>query len=106
MDSPDSIGCVGRPGNGPFLILCLRCTDDTVSEAKFQTYGCGATIACGSMLTTMIIGRSIEECRQFTQEQLIAALDGVPPDKMHSPALAIGALRAALDGLNKVVSRQ
>jgi len=93
MESPDAIGLVGTPGNGPFLVLCLRLQNGTVTEAKFQTYGCGATIACGSMLTEMIIGRSVEDCLKITQEQLIEALDGVPPDKMHSPALAIGALQ-------------
>jgi nitrogen fixation NifU-like protein len=41
-------------------------------------------------------GASIEECRELTAEDLIEALDGVPPDKLHCPALAIGALRDAL----------
>jgi len=97
MEHPDSIGLVGTPGNVPFLVLCLRINGGVVADAKFQTYGCGSTIACGSMLTEMIIGRSIEDCRQITQEQLIQALGGVPFDKLQSPALAIGALRAALE---------
>jgi NifU-like protein involved in Fe-S cluster formation len=96
MESPDLIGLVGTPGAGPFLILCLRLDNGFVRDAKFQTYGCGSTIACGSMLTEMIIDRSVEDCVKITQDQLIAALGGVPPDKMHSPALAIGALQAAL----------
>ena len=41
------------------------------------------------MLTEMIKGKSIAECRELTVEDLIAALDGVPPDKLHYPALAI-----------------
>ena len=49
------------------------------------TYGCGPTIAAGSMLTEMIVGRTIEECRELTAEQLIEALDGMPPDKLHCP---------------------
>ena len=44
----------------------------------------------------MIVGRTIAECRELTVENLIDALDGVPPDKLHCPALAIGALRDAL----------
>jgi hypothetical protein len=35
----------------------------------------------------MIIGRTIDECRELTAEELIEALDGVPPDKLHGPAL-------------------
>src|SRR5262249_37377379 len=96
LESADSIGLVGTPGNGPFFVLFLRFAERLVRDAKFQTYGCGATIACGSMLTEMIIGRPVEECLKITQDQLIEALDGIPPDKLHSPALAIGALRAAL----------
>ena len=96
MHSSDSVGLVGTPGNGPFLVLCIRIREGKIADARFQTYGCGATIACGSMLTQMIIGRSIHDCLEITQDQLINALDGVPPDKLHSPALAIGALQAAL----------
>jgi NifU-like protein involved in Fe-S cluster formation len=64
--------------------------------AKYHTVGCGPTIASGSMLTEMIAGRSVAECRELTVENLIEALDGMPPDKLHCPALAIGALRDAL----------
>ncbi len=63
---------------------------------SLPTVGCGPTIASGSMLTEMIRGKSIAECRELTAENLIKALDGMPPDKLHCPALAIGALKDAL----------
>ena len=44
----------------------------------------------------MIFGRSIADCRRLTTENLIEALDGMPPDKLHCPALAIAALQDAL----------
>ena len=96
LESPDRIGQAGVPGQGPFLILTLRLDGDRVAEARFKTYGCGPTIACGSMLTELVAGRTLGECRALTAEDLIAALDGVPPDKRHGPALAIAALREAL----------
>jgi nitrogen fixation protein NifU and related proteins len=46
------------------------------------------------------VGRSIEDCRELTAEHLIEALDGVPPDKLHCPSLAIAALRDALSRWN------
>lgn len=64
--------------------------------AQYQTYGCGPTIASGSMLTELIVERSIAECRKLSVRDLIEALDGVPPDKLHCPALAIGARKGAL----------
>jgi nitrogen fixation NifU-like protein len=91
LEAPDATGHAGVPGHGPFLILYLRMDGSRVVAAKFQTVGCGPTIACGSMLTEMITGRTVAECVELTTESLIQALDGVPPDKLHSPALAITA---------------
>jgi nitrogen fixation protein NifU and related proteins len=86
----------GDAGAGAFPILSLRVDGGQVTAAKYHTIGCGPPIACGSMLSELVLGRSIAECRELTAEDLIEALDGVPPDELHCPALAIGALRDAL----------
>jgi nitrogen fixation NifU-like protein len=96
MESPDCVGVGGTPGNGPFMVLMLRVQSNRVTEAKCDTHGCGVTIAAGSMLTEMITNRTLEACGTITAEQLIEALDGVPADKAHAPALAVAALRNAL----------
>ncbi len=96
VEDADLTGHAGSPGRGAFMILFLKVEDDRIAAAKYHTVGCGPTIASGSMLTEMIAGRSVAECRELTVEDLIEALDGVPPDKLHCPALAIGALKDAL----------
>ena len=96
MEHPDLTGHAGTPGRGAFLILFLRVEEGRIAAAKYHTVGCGPTIACGSMLSELVVGRSIAECRELTTEDLIEALDGVPPDKLHCPAMAIAALRDAL----------
>jgi nitrogen fixation protein NifU and related proteins len=96
IENPDLSGHAGAPGRGAFMILYLKIQDDRITAAKYHTFGCGPTIASGSMLTEMIAGKSIGECRELTVENLIEALDGMPPDKLHCPALAIGALKDAL----------
>jgi nitrogen fixation protein NifU and related proteins len=96
METPDRVGIAGTPGRGPYVALYLRLAGDIVSEARFQTHGCGVSIACGSMLTEMITGRAAGECLELTPEQLSEALDGVPGSKLHCPALAIAALKNAL----------
>jgi nitrogen fixation protein NifU and related proteins len=96
MEDPGLAGHSGTPGRGAFMIVFLRVQDNRVAAAKYHTVGCGPTIACGSMLSELVLGRSIEDCRDLTTDDLIAALDGVPPDKLHCPALAIAALRDAL----------
>jgi nitrogen fixation protein NifU and related proteins len=96
LESPDVTGHAGTPGRGPFLILYLRIAGNDVVAAKFHTFGCGPTIACGSVLTELIIGKSLANCAELTADTLIEMLDGVPADKRHCPALAIAALRDAL----------
>jgi len=97
MTSPDVVGQAGTLGHGPFMVLYLRIQQDRVVDAKFRTYGCGVTIACGSLLTEIIIQLSVRECLDLTAEHLTEAIGGVPPDKLHSPVLAIAALRHALN---------
>jgi nitrogen fixation protein NifU and related proteins len=103
IENPDLTGHAGAPGRGALLILYLKIQNERVAEAKYHTYGCGPTIAAGSVLTEMIEGRTIAECRELTVEKLIEALDGVPPDKLHCPGLAITALRDALSHLDPLV---
>src|SRR5271156_4871555 len=96
LEHPDLTGHAGTPGRGAFLIPFLRLEEDRVAAAKYHTVGCGPTIACGSMLSELVVGRTIPECGELTADHLIEALDGVPPDKLHCPAMAIAALRDAL----------
>jgi nitrogen fixation NifU-like protein len=96
LEAPDRVGQTGTPGQGPFLILQLRLNGGVVAAARFQTYGCGASIAAGSMLTEMIIGRTVADCLALTPEHLSQALGGFPPDKQHCPIMAVAALREAL----------
>jgi nitrogen fixation NifU-like protein len=84
IEGPDLTGHACAPGRGAFMILYLKVQDERITAAKYHTVGCGPTIASGSMLTEMIAGKSIAECRELT------------PDKLHCPALAIGALKDAL----------
>jgi nitrogen fixation NifU-like protein len=95
--APDRVGQAGAPGRGPYMTLHLRLDGGTVVAAGFQTYGCGASTAAGSMLTEMIVGRSVEACRDVTAALLSEALGGFPPDKQHCPVMAVAALRDALE---------
>lgn len=96
MENSDLTGHAGAHGPGAFVIPYLKVDDERITAAKYQTVGCRPTIGSGSMLTEMLARNSIAECRELTVEDLIAGLDGVPPDKLQCPALAIGALKDAL----------
>ncbi len=70
MDAPDLTGHAGAPGRGAFLILFLKVRDGRVVAAKYHTHGCGPTIASGSMLTEMLVARTIAECHALMVEDL------------------------------------
>jgi nitrogen fixation NifU-like protein len=87
---------VGDPAHGDVLRLALRVEAGRVIEARFRAFGCTAAIAAGSMTTVLVTGRSIEEAARITNQEVAAALGGLPESKMHCSVLAEQAVREAL----------
>ncbi|MBA2524741.1 MAG: iron-sulfur cluster assembly scaffold protein, partial [Pyrinomonadaceae bacterium] len=72
----------------------------------FLAYGCPPTLACGSVLTEMIQGKSVYEAMQLTRADLLNALGGLPSRKQHAAALAVETLRTAIEsGCGDLLSR-
>lgn len=97
MENPDGVGHVGNPTCGDIMELYLKISDNTIVDAKFKTFGCGAAIATSSMVTEMVKGKSIEEALKISNRAVAEALDGLPAIKMHCSVLAEEALKAAID---------
>jgi nitrogen fixation NifU-like protein len=70
--------------------------DERIEEITFTTDGCGTTLACGSMLTTMVQGMSLEEVGQVEPEDLLDALGGLPETSVHCASLAVTTLRETI----------
>jgi NifU-like protein involved in Fe-S cluster formation len=96
MECPHLVGRGSLGGYPPNVTLYLRIEGDCIEDATFEAAGCGVTIACGSMLTELVRGRSLVECRQITADELWQALDGAPMGKEYCADVAISALRDAL----------
>jgi nitrogen fixation NifU-like protein len=97
IENADGVGEVGNPACGDMMRLYLKVEEGKIVEAKFRTFGCGAAIASSSMLTEMIKGKTLEEARTITNQQVSDALDGLPPVKIHCSVMAEQAVKAALD---------
>jgi len=81
---------------GDTMEIYLRLDDGTIEEATFTTDGCGATLACGSMLTQMVTGMRLDKAEWVLPNDLIHALRGLPDESQHCAGLAISALHNAL----------
>ncbi|HEV8384374.1 MAG TPA: iron-sulfur cluster assembly scaffold protein, partial [Candidatus Acidoferrales bacterium] len=87
---------VSNPACGDIMQLSARVEDGRIVRVRFKTRGCTTSIACGSMLTEMLAGTTVEEARQLTPERLSDALGGLPPATYHGAQLACDALESLL----------
>ncbi|MCK4398295.1 MAG: iron-sulfur cluster assembly scaffold protein [Methanophagales archaeon] len=69
---------------------------DKIVDCKFITDGCGASVACGSVITELVKGKTIEEASMLTPESILAVLGGLPEENIHCAALAVDTLKAAI----------
>ncbi len=99
LEHPTGVGVSGVPGQGPYFVIQIKSADRVVTQARFQCHNCGVTVASGSVLTTLVQGKSFEDCLRIDHATLIEALDGVPPDKSHVLEFVLCALRSALSEL-------
>ena len=88
-----------NPVCGDRLRLSLIVKDERIETARYLAYGCPPTLVCGSVLTELITGKTIDEARQLTKGVLVEGVGGLPSRKHHAAALAIETLNAALDKL-------
>jgi len=106
-NNPKNIGKMVQPDAfatltgwcGDTMEIYLKMDHDIIEDISFMTDGCGATIACGSMLTSMVKGKSIEEVKAITDDDLITALEGLPKENLHCAHLAVITLEKALEML-------
>lgn len=102
MSDADSVGTVGSPDCGDMLRMWLKFTEKdgkkVIDRATFQSFGCQTAIAVASMATELLIGKTIEQARAMSADELSGDLGVLPPMKIHCGQLVEGALRNALDG--------
>jgi len=96
LPDANALGEETNPVCGDRLRLALRLEEGRIRAARFLAYGCPPTLVCGSILTELISGKTIEEAMKLTRRDLINALGGLPSRKQHAAALAIETLRLAL----------
>jgi nitrogen fixation NifU-like protein len=93
---------VSNPVCGDILKLAARVDGGRIAEARFLCRGCTTSIACASLLTEELRGRTPVEARKVSAESLSEALGGLPPATFHGAQLAADAAIALLQELGSV----
>jgi nitrogen fixation protein NifU and related proteins len=98
VNPPDSIAKVENPVCGDILELTLKLEGNRIADIRFRAKGCVPTMACGSAITELAKGKTTDEARKITRQELLQRVGGVPEASSHASHLALEALAALLKG--------
>jgi len=101
MKNPDAVGKIGNPICGDIMEVFIKIKNKKISDIKFQTFGCVAAIASSSMITELAKGKTIEQAKKLTYKEVSKELQDLPPIKVHCSAMAIQALKKAIEDFEK-----
>jgi len=100
LDAATATVSVENPVCGDILELSVRVEAGRIAEARFRTRGCVTALACSSLLTELLRGKTPAEARAITSEEISETLGGLPPATLHGAQLARDAVQALLPKLN------
>lgn len=96
IEDASAVGEAGNPADGDTIRLYLRIEEDKIVDAKVKVFGCPTAIAAASALTELIIGKPVDQALAMRNEDVSAALGGLPEGKLHCSVLAEAVLADAL----------
>jgi nitrogen fixation NifU-like protein len=100
IQNADAVGEVGAAACGDIMKISLKVDNQSgkITDVKFKTFGCGSAIAASSMATELIKGRTLEDVeKNFTNQEVVDNLGGLPPVKIHCSVLAEEAIKEAIE---------
>ena len=98
IEDADGKSMEGSPACGDMVAVYIRVDSNTntLSDIKFESYGCASNIATGSIITELAKGKTLDEAKKITWKEASEALGGLPKIKTHCSVLAIEGLRSAI----------
>lgn len=96
LDPPAHRVDVTNPACGDMMRLSARFDDGKVAEVRYKTRGCTASIAAGSAVTELMMGRTPAGLRELASADVEQALGGLSPESKHAAVLCIDAVKALL----------
>lgn len=96
IEHADGYAKIGDPTCGDFIKVWLRIENEIIIDFKYKVFGCWGAISTTSVVSELAIGKSIKDATKITDDDVVAALGGIPENKQHCSLLGVQGLRAAL----------
>jgi len=96
IENPDGVGQVGNPKCGDIMKIYFKIKDNKIDDVKFQTFGCVSAIAASDALCELAKGKTLEEAKKITNQEIIEKLKGLPSIKVHCSVLGAEGLKKAI----------
>ena len=99
IENADGKAIEGSPACGDMVSVHIKVDPktNTISDIKFESYGCASNIATGSIITELAKGKTLDEAKKITWKEASEALGGLPKIKAHCSVLAVEGLRSAIE---------
>jgi len=99
IKNPDASGEVGNPQCGDVMLVTMNINPETriIEDIKFKTFGCVSAIACSSVTTELLKGKTIDEAKKLTKQDIVNELGELPAIKLHCSVLSNEAVKKAID---------
>jgi len=105
MENPDvALAYTGSCGDTIKLYLKIS-NNDVIEDAKFQYVGCPASAICGSTLTLIIKGKTLQEAKKITADDMLRELGGLPDEECHCAKLNVTTLHKTISRYEENMKR-
>jgi len=102
LKGANAIGTAGNKTCGDIIKIYLKINqNDVIENASFKTFGCVSAIASSSITCDLIRGKTVDEALKLTNRDVVDALGGLPPIKIHCSVLAKEAIDDAVKRYRK-----
>ena len=98
---PEAIGRAGSKAEGTVIEFSWRVRDGIIQDARFRTFGDVNAIAISSVLTTMMIGKTLDEVLSIRAEDILEHLFDAKPNYLYLTDLALSALGKTYENYEK-----
>ncbi len=101
LKNPDIVHEEGNPSCGDQIRIEVKIEDNKIADIKFTGKGCIISQASASILTEIVKGKTLDEVRNFSKEDMLNAI-GIPisPIRLKCALLGLKVLKAGIYGIN------